>query len=174
MPQTRYLNSIPKRDGGAVAGAWASTSLPRLRLLVCATARDAPYALAASHSLGDGARHRHVSPKGCPVPRAGDSLLDKVKRKRQRNRRCGARKFQHWLLTPQLVGPLRCRPCGCAPPCWYQPSWRRAAGVCGEEQLGRMCSAELTSRTDGVGFSYDRCQPDGLRERYRLRGCARK
>ena len=25
-----------------------------------------------------------------------------------------------------------------------------------------MCSAELTSRTDGVGFSYDRCQPDCL------------
>ena len=57
----------------------------------------------------------------------------------------------------------RCRPCGCAPPCSWRPSWRRAAGVCGEEQLGRRCSAKLTSRTDGVGFSYDRCQPDCLR-----------
>ena len=54
-------------------------------------------------------------------------------------------KFQRWLCTPQLVGLLRCRPCGCAPPCWYQPSWRRAAGGGGEEQLGRMCSAELHS-----------------------------
>ena len=38
MPHTRYRNSIPNKDGGACAGAWASTSLPRLRLLVCATA----------------------------------------------------------------------------------------------------------------------------------------
>merc|ERR1719331_2315708 len=29
MPHTRYLNSIPNKDGGACAGAWASTSLPR-------------------------------------------------------------------------------------------------------------------------------------------------
>ena len=36
---------MPNNDGGACAGAWASTSLPRLRVLVCATARDAPYAI---------------------------------------------------------------------------------------------------------------------------------
>ena len=63
-----------------------------------------------------------------------------TERKRQRNRRGGAQNFQHRLCTPQLVGLLRCRPCGCAPPCSCQPSWRRAAGVGGEEQLGRMCA----------------------------------
>ena len=36
---------MPNNDGGACAGAWASTSLPRLRFLVCETALDAPYAI---------------------------------------------------------------------------------------------------------------------------------
>ena len=36
---------MPNNDGGACAGAWASTSLPRLRCLVGATASDAPYAI---------------------------------------------------------------------------------------------------------------------------------
>ena len=83
-----------------------------------------------------------------------------TERKRQRNRRRGARKFQRWPRTPRWVGLLRCRPCGCAPPCWYQPSWRRAAGGGGEEQLGRRCW--LTSRTDGR-FSCDRNQPGCLK-----------
>ena len=30
MPHTRYRSSMPNNDGGACAGAWASTSLPRL------------------------------------------------------------------------------------------------------------------------------------------------
>ena len=63
--------------------------------------------------------------------------------------------------TPQLVGPLRCRPCGCAPPCWYQPSWRRAAGGGGEEQLGRI-GARLPYSSGGA-VSYERCE----------RGCIR-
>jgi hypothetical protein len=47
MPHTRYRNSIPNKDGGAWAGAWASTSLPRLRFLCVRAALDVPYAIAA-------------------------------------------------------------------------------------------------------------------------------
>ena len=43
---------MPNNDGGACAGAWASTSLPRLRVLVCATALDAPYAITSlAHAM---------------------------------------------------------------------------------------------------------------------------
>ena len=102
-----------------------------------------------------------------PLLHAVDATLSRtsarrlIERKRQRNRPGGARKFQHGLRTPRWVGPRRCRPCGCAPPCWYQPSWRRAAGGGGEEQLGRI-GARLPYSSGGA-VSYERCE----------RGCIR-
>ena len=80
MPHTKYLNSIPKRDG-AWAGAWASTSLPRLCLLVC-----------------DGA----MAPTPSAASRLHGACVSPLKEKRAEPPG-GARKFQHGLRTPRWL-----------------------------------------------------------------------